>query len=471
MAAAGESGYGARVRFSNGWFAVALAVAVVPSFVRAQEPASAQRVRGDRVGEEQRASSVERHGITWRFDAPHTVGEFVNGDPWVKGPVRIVEILPKCVETDGRVLHGSMVDPDPSTMLQGYDSGMFGDEKRERYRADKNVALGVSREHPLVLEAGQSLVSVESRPEAKAMPTLKTAAVLTCVADAPAPDAFRPPFVRGDQKVRHRAVDLDFRVLRKLKTVGDAPSFDEVARGFERVWIDHFPEWPVRYAHPADSMPDYGRDIASLVGSGALLLNSDASNEKKRELLVRMVQVGIDLHGCLRSGCRWPGLGGHGHGRKFPILLAGAVLHDEAMLAIGREFGIGKRPGAEKNSFFGEDTQTFVVMETSPGVWNGGHGGYTREHDGLPEWGFEHADRPESDRASWTENSYRRCCTANAWVGEVLAARVMGLQDAWNHPPLFAYMDRYMQVKPEEAWHRAWVPWHGAMWDEYRKKF
>ena len=447
---------------------LAVVVSAAAAVAQAQDAALA---RGDRGELPQRVDKVERHGITWRFDRPQLVGRFANGDPWVLGPVDVVEILPKCVETDGRVLHGSMIDPDASSMLQGYDSGMFADEKRERYRDELNVALGVSSRAPLRLRPVSSLVSVQSRPEAKALPTIQTAAVLTCVGEEPAPDAFRPPYARGPKAVKYRAVDLDQRALRRLAPAAGAPAIDAVARSFERVWLDHFPEWPVEYVHAQDNMPHYGREIAALVGSAALLLNTDLPNGQKRDLLVRMVQLGIDQHGCLRGGCRWPGLGGHGHGRKFPILFAGRLLDDEKMLAFGVDYAIGPRPGAKQNSFFGEDTQTFVVRETSPGVWNGGHGGYGREHDQLPEWGFEHAEKPEADRSSWTENPYRRCCTANGWVGACLAARVMGLVDAWNHPPFFAYMDRYLQVKPEEDWHRAWVPWHAAMWDRYRAKY
>jgi hypothetical protein len=60
--------------------------------------------------------------------------------------------------------------------------------------------------------------------------------------------------------------------------------------------------------------------------------------------------------------------------------------------------------------------------------------GYRREHDGLPEWGFSHFDHPEADNALWDADPYRRCCTANGWVGQALAVRMMGLQAAWNHP-------------------------------------
>lgn len=426
---------------------------------------------GDPAGVPRQADRIERHGITWRFQGEHVIGAFANGDPWVVGPVRIVAISPASVLRDGRVMHGSMIDPDPSSMLHGYDTALFGDANRERYRAERNVAFGVTPERPLVLGVEHSLVSVVSRADPEQMPNLQAAAVLTCVREVPAPDAFRPPYVRGDKTIRHRAVDLDFTMLQRCKPVLDAPPIDVVARGFERLWLDHFPEWPVRYSHPLENMPDYGRDMAALVGSGALALQLDVANDQKRELLIRLVQMGIDLHAALRGGGRWQGIGGHGSGRKLPILLAGRALNDAKMLAIGADFPSLPRQGDQGGAFFAEDGQTFYVRETSPGVWNHGHGGYGREHDGLPEWGFSHCDNPEADSAKWDADPYRRCCSANGWCGATLAARMMGLQQAWNHPAHFDYVDRYMQVQHTDGWHRAWFPWHAAMWDAYRANY
>jgi hypothetical protein len=432
------------------------------SLLAATAPIVAQG--GDVAGELERADALSRHGITWRFDAAYVTGTFVNGDPWVVGPVRITAIEPRSVDVGGRIVHGSMIDPDPALLRQGYDSALGGDEYRDRYDAAANVALGVSRQQSLLLLPDRSLVSVQSRPDAKDIPTLQSAAVLTCLAVPPAPDAFRPPYVRGDKTVQHRAVELDFAVLRRLPLLASVPPIDSVARGFERVWLDHLPDGSVRYLHPLENMPDQGREFAARVGSAGLLLNLDLPDAQKRPLAIRLVQLGIDLHGCLRGGCRWRGEGGNGSGRKFPILFAGAMLGDERLLAVGREF-------AEEGGRFAEDGQTFYVRETAPGVWNGGHGGYRREHDGLPEWGSAHADRPELDRAAWNADAMRLCCTANGWVGQALAARVMGLQPAWSHPAFFDYMDRYLQTAHGEAWQRAWVGWHAELWDAYRSNY
>ena len=39
-------------------------------------------------------SSLSQYGITWTFDKPAITGQFITGDWWVVGPVRIVSIRP-----------------------------------------------------------------------------------------------------------------------------------------------------------------------------------------------------------------------------------------------------------------------------------------------------------------------------------------------------------------------------------------
>lgn len=67
-------------------------------------------------------------------------------------------------------------------------------------------------------------------------------------------------------------------------------------------------------------------------------------------------------------------------------------------------------------------------------------------------------------------NDCRRCGTANGWFGQALAARILGLQEAWNHPPFFAHVDRHVQVEHSEVWHRTWVGWHAKPWDAWRSR-
>jgi hypothetical protein len=407
-----------------------------------------------------RATALERFGITWTFEQATRCGRFVNGDWWVQGPVHVVAIEPASGDDDGRVRHGSMIDPDPRGTVQGYDSAMFGADGQSRFDRSANVALGISRARPLRLEPGMSLVSVVSHPQAGQLPQLETCAVLTCVGQPPAPDAFRPPYCGTGKHARWRASQLDLSRLGRLAPPPGAPLPSDLVPRFERPWLDHLGGWTGRYLHPRLNMPDYGRDIADLVGVAALVLQLDFDPAQKAPLVHAMVQLGIDLSGVVDNGGRFAADGGSGSGRKFPILLAGALLRDQDLLRLARE------PGR-----FAEDVQTFYVEQTAPGVWNRGYGDYGPEDEGLPEWGNRHGEDPSVDRKSWTSDPYRRCCTANVWHGFVLATRIMGLREQWGHPALFDYVDRYMQIEPPGAWTRSFHPFAERMWDRYRADF
>ncbi len=135
----------------------------------------------------------------------------------------------------------------------------------------------------------------------------------------------------------------------------------------------------------------------------------------------------------------WPANGGHHQGRKLPILFAGELLNDEHM----------KNAGKWKTRFQ-DDEQTFIVSQADVEISNSSkwapdkRGGepqpYTAADIGTPEWGIRHADKPENDNKLWT-TVYRNINNASI-VAVVLNARIMGLEEAWNHPALFAYADR-----------------------------
>jgi hypothetical protein len=406
-------------------------------------------------------AAVDRHGVTWTFDKPVACGRFANGDWWVVGPVDIVAIHPACRVDGDRVRHGSMLDPDPTATTQGYDSGTPTDGRHGAYEAARNVGLGVSRQQPLRLAAGRSLVSAISHPMPGQSPQLESAAVLTCLAEPPPPNAFRPPYCAGDKSCRWTADRLDFGRLQDLEAVAQAPRLTDLAERLAPTWLDHLGGRAGANLHPRGSMPTFGRDLADLVGLAGLALHLERPRDEKRTLAIPLVQFGLDVYGIVRAGGRFVADGGNGAGRKFPLLLAGTLLHDDDLLRACRQHSLA----------FAEDVQTFVVAETAPGVVNHGHGGYGKEDIGLSDWGQRHADDPSLDDKTWTGDPYRRCCTVNAWLGFVLATRLLGQQEAWGHPPLFEYVDRYLQVEPRGSWMRAFQPFAERMWDRYRAEF
>ncbi len=424
-----------------------------------------------------RVRELSRFGITWTFDREVPAGHFANGDPWVLGPVLVVRVDPPSRSRGGRTTNGGMVNPSPRRgMAQGYDSATYGKYAEPgSYVPALNVALDTSPLRPIVLPTHSSLVSSISEREAGARPQLRGAAVLTVLDAVPPLGSFRPPYAGDDKTVRYHVGDLRRDLLANLEQVPTTPPLAEVERMFERPWIDHVPLWFGRYVHPAENMPDYGREITDQVSTGALMLLLDLPLEAKETLLVRYVQLGVDLFGLLQDGCHWPPSAGHLNGRKWPILFAGLMLGDERMQAIGREYG---------PEVFSEDGHTFFVEAPRP------EQGYRERHVGLAEWGTSHATRPELDDPRWfhTESfppgatqvdlrtqsvKYRLCCTANTFWGQLLAAHVLDAVELWNHPPLFAYQDRFLEENQRRGvgdYRLTWRRFYLDMWLRHRRE-
>jgi hypothetical protein len=413
-------------------------------------------------------SSVSQHGITFHFASPVQAGQFVNGDWFVVGPVTLVDMSPATTDLNGRMLHGAMINPDPMGSHHGYDGLLFGPGAEWRYLNSLNVSYGLSPANPRVLQPGQNIVKTISNVDPAFLPQIRTCAVLTCLPDVPPEGSFRPSYAGSNHQVRYDVDMIDWSQLHTLSSAAGAPNISTVMANVRRPWLDAS-GWSSRYVHPVENMPDYGRDFTTVYGEAALLCHTNLSIVQRRELAIHLVQIGIDFYGNVQAGCRWEGNGGQCSGRKFPILFAGGMLGDVGMLAVGQNYRSFRNPNGTFQACFGEDCQTFYVQETSPGVVNYGIGGYTTAHIGLPEWGFAHVNSIASDKAGWLDDPYRRCCTANAWVPTILAARIMGLKAAWNHDALFDYQDRYMQTELS-GW-RSWSPWAGSMWDLHRSSF
>lgn len=415
-------------------------------------------------------TSITQFGITFTFAQPVQAGQFVNGDWFVVGPATLVDMQPPCITVGTRVMNGAMINPDPASAYHGYDGALFGPGEEWRYSAALNVAFNLSPSNPRVLQPNQSLIKVISNTNTAYVPQLETCSVLTCLADRPPLGSFRPPYAGPDHQVRHDADMIDWTALLSLPAPAGMPSFAAHVAKLERPWLDHRQGWPARYMHPILNMPDYGRDFTSHYNEAALMANVNLPQTQKELLVTRLIQIGIDCWGNVKNGCYWEGVGGHNSGRKLPILLAGALLHDVEMLAVGANYPSVRNVNGTFTVHFGEDCQTFYVQQTSATEINWGFGGYDASHLNLPDFGFSHVHSPSADAVGWNTNGYRRCCTANAWAGGVLCARMMGLVDEWAHPALFDYQDRFMQTEPA-GWTRTWSSWVGTMWDTYRSQF
>ena len=401
------------------------------------------------------ASSISQWGITWSFDRPHEVGQYVNGDWWVVGPVTIVSVSPApsgaqpgedystagnqfgdaALQRDDRMRHGSMVVLRQNNK-QGYDSRVI------------NFDPSLSVQYPYTLPVDRSLISTVSLRSTtnnpnfvqghfeKSWSVIKTAAVLTSVAVAPPADAFRPPYA-GTEKPIYRTSSLRRELLPRLDSVSSAPSFAQYERYFERVWLDHSHSWVDGRISPLENMPGYGREYARLTSMASLLLSLDVPDERKEALLIRFVQLGIDLHGVARNGGTWPGEGGIWSGRKWPIVFASIVLGDPSMLPDPRSTTV----------VFAEDQQTY-------------YGQSFKGDTVLFQMGIHHGIAPpyeEKNPSNWgsqdqRSEDYRQCCTSLAWIGTALAARHMRATESWSHDAFFDYADRWMEDERGPVW-------------------
>jgi len=411
--------------------------------------------------------SVSQYGITWTFDKKVPVGQFINGDWYVVGPVQVKAIAPKPLwghdveaselvdkgsiheanEYPGRqARNGSSLNPPAAETRAGFDSRIPSG------RYDPNLFSHL----PISMKPGDALVSTISRPTSKLksfsgqhVDPLEVAAVLSCVSAPQPADAFRPSYCDSRNSKTYLSRNLKRELLPSLPRLPGTPeSLGGYAARFQKPWLDLA---QFGFAAPVQNLPHYGQQFTELLGEGSLLLLMDYRPQEKEALLVNMTQAGIDFWGLVRGGRSWPAHGGLNSGRKWIILQAGILLGDKGMQSPNRKY---------PNCLFHEDNQTALGPVTYKGKtyatsWSGtkaifmGHSPYLIERKGHWEdgWGpvdlFAPKDWPLPGKLTSSEG-YRRANTSACWVGEALAARLLHAEKIWNHDAFFAYVDRWM---------------------------
>jgi len=421
-------------------------------------------------------TSISQFGITWTFSEAVEYGQFANGDYWVVGPVTITSITPATSTVGGVTMHGSMLNPPLSTNSQGFDSRIGSGND---YVESKNVA----RVMPLVLQPGSSLLSCESHEDTKSnphnYPQMKTIAILTVLAAPAAEGDFRPPYVGTDKSLNWNKSSLDYSKLGRLPIPAADPSIkyvpyklSDIEPRFERPWMEINLTWAGRNMHAdynqlslSGGIGTYGREIANTISVGLLMLQLDYTDAEKETLLIRMVQYGIDIYGAAKLGGNWGNDGGHNMGRKMPMLLAGAVLDDENILEYA---------DAAKHRIFQEDQQSFYISakEVAQVPYTADdrrREPYTEDLIGMPEWGEKHMGMPQRDGSNW--NAYYREINSGTWLGHALTAHIMGLEEEWNWPAYFDYMDRAadVDVYGRNTITASMMPFAYKMWKLYRE--
>ena len=395
-------------------------------------------------------NSITSNGITWTLLSPAPAGTYINGDPWVVGPVTVTTItnsLNSPLFTPRLGQNGSMVNPNGSTK-QGYDESLSN--YKESLNAGLPNGLPVSADNPLKLQANTSLISMvswlwdsESGAEPGApvsgsglRPYTRSGAVLTVLSSTPPKYSFRPAYAGNNKTVQFQLNDLDLNQLNTLPPPTNTPALPELEDSISRTWFDHLGNWQGALLHPSENMPNYGREIGCIMVQAALMLQLDFNQlperPSKEKLLIGLIQFGIDSNGVADAGGGFTADGGHMHGRKMPILFAGLLLNDSDMQAVGTWGRNDGTPGATGTPFQEFQTHFYVsqteVDFTHSAEWKPDSRRpavpYEVSDIGTPEWGIRHSYKPSLDNAYKGAN-YRHI-NGKVNTGTALAVEIMG---------------------------------------------
>ena len=429
----------------------------------------------------QTCSSITYYSITWTFASPVVCGSFANGEPWVVGPVVITAISPN--SENGVQNSGSMILTVPNS-YQGFATKINplpGWPNITIY----NQTLDISLHLPSTVTPGQMLMTARGQAiQGDVRSTTNEITVLTVLDLVPAEGSFRPGlYGTGPRVVMHNKNQINYGILKNLSPVGGTPSQVAIEKLMPALpWFEFDPTFVQSSYGPANNFgingeikyPNessvYGREIAGKWGLVSLWLNTSNTNSVKEKTMIQTIQSGIDIASYLQNGGALSEGGGHKVGRKMPVLIAGLALNDLAILET-----------AAKPATFMEDVTTFIVCGVEntiycpPGHVNdvgrvltaGTAAQYTEADVGLPDWGWLHAYVPAADDKRWANDGiggtpYRYVGWGNV-ISNVLAADIMGIQAAWNHPAAFLYNDRHVEREGGPG-----DDFSGRMWDAYK---
>jgi hypothetical protein len=401
------------------------------------------------------AKSVSHHGITWTWEEDRQTGQFANGDWWVLGPITLTSITRPNGDPG---MDGSQLGPTDAAVWgeQGFDSRM----SNLAYKPELNIANAL----PYSVPVDRSIISSISHIALRDRCQLDYQAVLTVVASEPPAGSFRPSYFGNDKSIKHNASDINYSILSSLAPAGTPPSLQESESAFLYPIIMVGNNYPgINYATAWFNCPldgyNYGREFSQATSDAALLLNLNYSNTEKELLAIRFIQYGLDIYGGVNLGLKFPAQGGQNAGRKIPMLFAGLLLNDDAIISAA--------DGSLKK--FSEDIQHFYVtqqdIDAVPRQSPAGQTAdpYPQEALGMSEWGPS-GGYPKIDAGYNWSRTYRIVVGPNL-TGTALVLKIMGIEAKWNNQ---AFLDYYIKRFVPIERNGDFIPkWHLAMWDKH----
>lgn len=384
------------------------------------------------------APSGAINNIVFKFDRSYPCGQFINGDWWVSpegvsgAGVKITEILPLATND----FNGFEVNPTSKTN-QSFDSRVAG------YSSNLMPTL------PLLLNGNASVVKAVSvppviSPNKRCRPCIQYAAVLTVSPNVilDSENMFRPGYF-GSNKLFLKAPLTGWDALLPKYPAPPAvtsisPAIQQIKDSYAGVRLDHLEGWTGEYLHPKDNMPSYTASIATdnAVAILRLMLSDFNFNiPSHKEALVNYLQMAVDLQSMASNGVTWPANGGHGNGRKLPLLVGGLLLKKTPF-----ELAISK-------SSFSEDTQLYRSGVTGKVLFGSLCTDSQYWSTTLTGRGKRDCRDPYQliDGGGWEIGAaYQFCCTAMPWKYTALGISMLKLKVNWDNAAFFEYADRWV---------------------------
>ncbi|MFP4400739.1 MAG: hypothetical protein ACLFPQ_02575 [Candidatus Woesearchaeota archaeon] len=387
----------------------------------------------------QTTTSITQYGITWTFSEPVEYGQFVNGDYWVVGPVEIVDIEP---EFDGEH-HGWMVN---------YDGGSQGFESRS-VGFDSSLVPNL----PYIANSGDSIIkSVGLEPlEDNFRPPIKTMVVLTVLGSVPennGANVFRPSLFGNDRTI-HTIDEINSSLIPSFSAPlgSNPPSFNWVVNRFKMMQLDIDSCCSSENLRAVDNFClgewshacSYGGSISNANTDATLRLMLDDSYEDKEQALIYYLQFGLDLYYQFNQGVRWHPNGGHGSGRKLPIIFTGVVLENDdiknAVLSIDKQAGDSSI--FQEDGFLTATDQGYAIFGSGGNYWNNIITDYD-SRTSIDPYGY-------IDGSHIPGTSYQ-IMNSMMWKGMVVAMNLMPeIKIIWDNPLFENYTIRWVN-------HGAW---------------
>jgi len=377
-------------------------------------------------------TDISTSKITFEFDKSYPCGQFINGDWWVssnkKGPVIIRSITPEY--HDG--MNGYEITP-VSSKEQSFDSRM------ESFisPADKKFPIEINAPVHIIKS-----ISVENTDK-KCRPCLEYAAILT-ILNEPLKNShlyFRPGYF-GQQNAFYHIDEANPKYLVEIPStlgIGVRRMSDiQMASRYKNLQLDHIEGWVGRPLHPAKNMPNYGADIArdnAVVLLRMMMDDFDYNNPVHFAIYVGYLQMSLDLASMAKGGVKWPANGGHGNGRKLPILFASYIFEDESFKL------------AMKKNQFSEDLQLYRSSTTEMALFG-------RLCDEKVYWQRVFSGKGARDcrdpyqyidgGGAEVGQAYQSCCTSNPWKYTALVLEILGMKEQWSNQAFFEYVHRWV---------------------------